>query len=306
MPAKKPALGRGLDALFPSGAPSLATSAASMPAFSTTAIRQIRIEEIEPNPFQPRKDFDPAKLEDLAASIRSKGILQPVILRRAGENYQLVSGERRWRAAQQAGLRSVPAILREYDNQEMMEAALIENIQRDDLNAVEEAEAFHRLIEEFGLTQEGLADGVGKSRVAVTNALRLLKLPRQILDDISAGRLSAGHGRALLGLRDTASQLTIARRIKHDSLSVREVERLVKSRQRAEAAGSAQSGKALDGADLRDDVAELQEKLTGKLGLKVRINPRTNTSGKIEIHYQSLDEFRQLCTHLGVDFEQEL
>lgn len=235
----------------------------------------------------------------MAASIKAKGILQPIVLRRAGTGYQLVAGERRWRAAQQAGLERVPAVVQDYDDQEMMEAALIENIQRDDLNAVEEAKAYDRLINQFGLTQEALAEALGKSRVAITNALRLLKLPREILDLIVEDKLSAGHARALLAVETPGKQLVMARHIVEKSLSVRQIEKLVRDK-------ADENGAPAAPTQAQDDVTELQDRLTQHLGLRVRLLPRSNTTGKLEIYYTSLDEFHKLCAQLGVSLDQAL
>lgn len=303
MPAKKPALGRGLEALFASPALTIAppVPAAAPTPTESVDLAKVPIEEIHPNPFQPRKGFDQQKLEELAASIRSKGILQPLILRHGPAGYQLIAGERRWRAAQIAGLETVPAILREFDDREMIEAALIENIQRDDLNPLDEAVAFRQLTQEYGLTQETLAEALGKSRVSITNALRLLKLPSQVQKMLRAGTLSAGHARALLGIESPAKQLSLAHQAVQRGLSVREVERIV----RGLVEGSRRPAKAPMGA-LRDDVAEMQERLTLSLGLKVRLNPKTNTSGRIEIYYTSLDEFQKLCDQFGIAQDQPL
>jgi ParB family chromosome partitioning protein len=294
MSVKKPALGRGLEALFSS---SVAVS--PMTPSETPTLRQIPIDEIHPNPFQPRTDFNPEKLRELADSIRVKGVLQPIVLRRTGTAYQLVAGERRWRAAQQAGLDRIPAVVRDYDDQEMMEAALVENIQRDDLNSIEEARAYERLLSQFEITQEALADALGKSRVSVTNALRLLKLPREILDLIMEDKLSAGHGRALLMVESAARQITLARQALQKGLSVREVEKLVKEK-------PGDNGSTASEPQALDDVTELQEKLTQQLGVKVKLMPRSNTTGKIEIYYTSLDEFHRVCSQLGINFDQAL
>ncbi|MBI1784660.1 ParB/RepB/Spo0J family partition protein, partial [Candidatus Sumerlaeota bacterium] len=210
MPVKKPALGRGLDALFgPSTAtvaepepppvqPPAPPAAPANPELSQASItggpRQLPIEHITPNPFQPRQDFDPEKLADLVASIREKGILQPLIVRGVKDgHFQIVAGERRWRAAQQAGLRQVPVVIRDFNDLEMTQAAIIENIQRDDLNPIEEARAYETLSNQFGQTQETIAQAVGKSRVAVTNALRLLKLPAEVIEMIQRDILTPGQ-----------------------------------------------------------------------------------------------------------------
>ena len=278
---RRPALGRGLGALIPGGSPA-----------ERKGVIQIGIEEIRPQRGQPRRHFDEAHINELAESIRSKGILLPLIVRRAETGYILVAGERRWRAAQKAGLRELPAMVREVSEKEAFELALIENIQREDLNPIEEAEAYKRLVEEHGLTQEELAAGVGKDRSTVTNALRLLRLPEAIKQAIVAGQLSMGHARALLALPDDdlrkAAEKTIA-----EQLSVRAVEALVQRlkskrlpKEKREAHGSAQ-------------VRHLVEKLQRKLGAKVALKDQ-NGSGTLEIRYQNLGELdRILAAILG-------
>src|SRR5438105_4100397 len=213
---KRPALGRGLGALIPGGSPA-----------ERKGILHLGIEEIRPQRNQPRRHFDQAHIEELAESIRSKGVLLPLIVRRIAEGYALVAGERRWRAAQKAGLREVPVMVREVSEKEAFELALIENIQREDLNPVEEAEAYKRLIEEHGLTQEELAARVGKERSTVANALRLLRLPEAIKQAIVAGQLSMGHARALLAISDESDLRRAAEKTIAENLSVRAVEPLV-------------------------------------------------------------------------------
>lgn len=297
MSAKRPALGRGLDALL---APPKPVAVDGAPRGS---LRQVPIEQIVPNPFQPRSTFDPEKIRDLADSIRQKGILQPVLLRaKAGGGFELVAGERRWRAAQEAGLREIPAVLRELDDREMLEAAVIENVQRDDLNPVEEARSYQRLTTEFGLTQDDLARSIGRSRVAITNALRLLKLPTEVLKMLERQELSAGHGRALLGLENPAGQITLAREAARKSLSVRDVEARVRRIQKERQAPRSKG----DVASLAADAAEWQGRLSSHVGLKVRLVPRNTTSGRVEFFYQSLDEFQALCSKLGLETEQSL
>src|SRR5436853_4516528 len=213
---KRPALGRGLGALIPGGSPS-----------ERKGVMNLGIEEIRPNKAQPRRHFDDAHIEELADSIRSKGVLLPLIVRRIAEGYVLVAGERRWRAAQRAGLRELPVMVREVSEKEAFELALIENIQREDLNPVEEAEAYKRLIEEHGLTQEELATRVGKDRSTVANALRLLRLPDPIKEAIVAGQLSMGHARALLAIPEEGDLKKAAEKVIDENLSVRAVEVLV-------------------------------------------------------------------------------
>src|SRR5436189_5525806 len=233
---KRPALGRGLGALIPGGSPS-----------ERKGVMNLGIEENRPDKGQPRRHFDDAHIDELAESIRSKGVLLPLIVRRSSEGYVLVAGERRWRAAQKAGLRELPVMVREVSEKEAFELALIENIQREDLNPIEEAGAFKRLIEEHGLTQEELAARVGKERSTVADALRLLRLPDSIKNAIVDGQLSMGHARALLAIADEGDLRKAAEKVIADNLSVRAVEALVQRikskrlpKEKREANGSAQ------------------------------------------------------------------
>lgn len=315
MSAKKPALGRGLEALFrpppaPVAPPSAsATAVRAAPAAAPAEVapdgptlRRIPIAMISPNPHQPRKDFDPEKLAELALSIKQTGVLQPVLVRRVGGEYQLVVGERRWRAAQQAGLLEIPAMVHELDERESSVAAIVENVQRDDLNAIEEAEAYQKLQQEFGLTQEMVAQTVGKSRVAVTNAIRLLRLAPFILDWVRQDKLSAGHARALLSLEDPDSQKRLAQEILAKGLTVREAEREARRMAvKAKTAGPANRRFNPDEVDFRG----MEEKLAAHLGLRVKIEPKSNAAGRIEVFYTSLDEFQRFCDNLGLVLDVE-
>ncbi len=274
--AKRPALGRGLGALIPGGSPA-----------ERKGVINLGIEEIRPNRHQPRRHFDEAHIEELAESIRLKGVLLPLIVRRAPEGFVLVAGERRWRAAQKAGLRELPALVREVTEKEAFELALIENIQREDLNPIEEAEAYKRLIEEHGLTQEELAGRVGKERSTITNALRLLRLPDAIKQAIVAGQLSMGHARALLGIAEDADLRRAADKVIAENLSVRAVEALVQRlkskrlpKEKREQAQSAQ-------------VRHLVEKLQRKLGARVELKDKDG-SGTLEIRYTNLAELDRI------------
>ena len=273
---KRPALGRGLGALIPGGSPA-----------ERKGVMNLGIEEIRPDRHQPRRHFDERHIEELAESIRSKGVLLPIIVRRVEGGYILVAGERRWRAAQKAGLRELPVMVREVSEKEAFELALIENIQREDLNPIEEAEAFKRLIEEHGLTQEELATRVGKDRSTVANALRLLRLPDPIKQAIVAGQLSMGHARALLAISDETDLRRAADKVIADGLSVRAVEALVqrlKSRRQPKEKGAEKSSA---------QVRHLVEKLQRKLGAKVELRDKGG-SGTIEIRYQSLAELDRI------------
>jgi ParB family chromosome partitioning protein len=279
---KRPALGRGLGALIPGGSPS-----------ERKGVMNLGIEEIRPNKAQPRRHFDDAHIAELADSIRSKGVLLPLIVRRAAEGYVLVAGERRWRAAQKAGLRELPVMVREVTEKEAFEIALIENIQREDLNPVEEAEAYKRLIEEHGLTQEELAARVGKDRSTVANALRLLRLPDGIKQAIVAGQLSMGHARALLAIADEGDLRKAAARVIAENLSVRAAEALVQRLKSKRLPKQKRDGHG--GTQVR----HLVEKLQRKLGAKVELKDKGG-SGTLEIRYGSLQELdRVLAAILG-------
>ena len=296
MPAKKQALGRGLDALL--GVDEFLDG----PGFRAQGLHNLPIAYLKPNPFQPRHRFDTNSLEELAASIQENGILQPLVVRKAaGKDYEIVAGERRWRAAQRLGMSEIPAIVREFDDEQMIELALIENLQRDDLNPLDEARAYRQLIEEFGLTQENVAQKVGKSRVAVTNSLRLLRLPGKILGWIEEGLISAGHARALLTLDNESLQVALSREIMNKGLSVREAENRVRRLLK-----SADPRPKAKKPEISIDTQDLEEKLCLHLGLQVKIIPKSNTHGMIEVYYSSLDEFSRFFDHLGISMEQEL
>ncbi|HYA26894.1 MAG TPA: ParB/RepB/Spo0J family partition protein [Thermodesulfovibrionales bacterium] len=268
----KTALGKGLESLLPEKA---------------QEIINIDVTRILPGEQQPRKYFKDASLHDLAVSIKEKGVLQPIIVSRTGDGtFRLVAGERRWRASSLAGLKKIPAIVKEVASADSLEIALIENIQREDLNPVETAEAFHRLMKDFNLTQEELSAKVGKDRATVANYLRLLKLPEEIKTFVNDGSLSMGHARAILSIDGRQNQLEAARRIIHKGLSVRATESLAKKWGR--------EGRKKVAHHKKDpQIESLQEKLIRSLGTKVRIHHK-GKKGKIEIEYYSLDEFDRL------------
>jgi len=254
-------------------------------------IREIPIDAIATSPRQPRKRFGEEGLDALAASIREQGVISPLILRRGRDGYELVAGERRLRAARQAGLKSVPAIVREVADAEALELALVENLQREDLNAVEEAEAYRRLSEDFGQSQDGIARRLGKDRSTVSNALRLLRLPRQILDDLVAGTLSGGHARALLALDREADQIRVRDSIVKGGLSVRGAEALVR-RQKGAAVPIRRQPR-------RDqNLATLEKRLREALGTKARI-VRRGEGGTVEIEFYSEEDLDRLLEMLG-------
>lgn len=272
MAAKKGGLGRGLDALFADNSVEESSSASAV---------KLSLNEIEPNKDQPRKTFDEEALAELADSIAQHGVIQPLLVRPMPDgSYQLVAGERRWRAARRAGLSEVPVVIREMSDSEMMELALIENLQREDLNPIEEAEGLQQLIDTYGLTQETAAARVGRSRPAIANALRLLSLPAPILKLTREGKISAGHARALLSLGDEEKMVEIADLILKKEISVREVERLAK----AAAKEKAQKEKPIPRRDTFYDEVELA--LTNSLGrrIKVNVNKKENR-GTIEIEF---------------------
>lgn len=279
---RKRGLGRGLGALIPGG--SLPAAQPPRPA-PVEAERTALIAAIVPNPYQPREIFDETAIEELAASIREKGLLQPLLVRPAANGYQLIAGERRFRAAQRAGLDRVPITIREADDVEALELALIENLQRENLNPVEEARAYKRLGDEFQLSQEDIATRVGKTRSAVTNSMRLLQLPPEVLAQLESGELSAGHGRSLLGLDSVIAQAALAREAATRKLSVRDTEKLVRERQQTPP----------------DDIERraVESDLARALATRVHLRHRSNGSGRIIIEYFSLDELDGLLGRLG-------
>jgi len=301
---KRRALGRGLAALIP-GAPapvsSLAVGAAVARqggAGAGDGTRTIAIEDVHPATAQPRKTFDGERLEELAASIRTQGIIQPLIVRaRAGGGYELIAGERRWRAAQRAGLHEVPAVIRDVAPAQAFEMALVENLQREDLNPIEEAAGYERLVAEFGYTQEKLADRVGKERSTVANALRLLRLPDGVRALVAEGRLSMGHARALLGLESTGAMEKLARRTVTQDLSVRKVEELVRRDREGDAASAAGRPGAAT-ARPSPNARDLGMRLSRALGTRVDVNEAGPGRGQVAIHYQSLDQLDALIERI--------
>ncbi len=284
MPTSRKRLGKGLGALLGEQA---------VEAGRGAGVTEVPVARISPNRFQPRHTFEPEAIADLAASIAQKGVLQPLIVRPARDGrWELVSGERRWRAAQQAGLATVPVVVREVDERELLEIALIENLQREDLDAIEEATGYRRLIDEFGATQAELAQHLGRSRPAVTNALRLLDLPDQVQSMLRQGRLTAGHGSALLGLENRRRMPELAREAADRGLSVRQLERKVKRENR----GPGKPGEPSRSAEL--ERRRIEEELQRALGTRVAVRPGARGKGRIEISYTSLDDFEGLVERL--------
>jgi ParB family chromosome partitioning protein len=302
MNQKRPSLGRGLADLLGQArqppAPIAAPSAAGAPAGVAAGERlaQLPVELLQRGRYQPRDDMRADTLAELADSIRKQGVIQPILVRPlAGpgeQRYEIIAGERRWRAAQQAGLLAVPAVIREVPDEAAIAMALIENIQREDLNPLEEARAFERLISEFKLTHQQVAEAVGRSRTAVTNLLRLLELAPEVAELVEGRQLDMGHARALLGLENRRKQVELAALIVKKSLSVRETEALVRRL-------AAPPGATASSSDRRDpNVARLENELAEKLGAKVQIQHGANGRGKLVVGYGSLDELDGILAHI--------
>lgn len=292
MVARKGGLGKGLDTLIPSQPTRKSEDKLKKEIVVEKVVKKeevmVKITEIEPNTEQPRKHFDEDSLLELAESIKQFGVIQPLIVQKRGDYYEIIAGERRWRAAKLAGLKELPVIVKEYTDQEIVEISLIENIQRENLNPIEEAQAFKRLLEEFHLKQDELAERVSKSRTAVTNSMRLLKLDNRVQQMLVDDMISSGHARALLGTEDKELQYTLAMRVFDEKLSVREIEKLVKGIQKEK-----QKKKE---TDARNQVIykELEEKIRSILGTKVSIQQKDHDKGKIEIEYFSSEELERI------------
>jgi len=262
-------------------------------------IQSVRVSSIEPSPFQPRSNFRPDQLEELVESIREKGIIQPLIVRQHGKKYELVAGERRWRAAQQVGLKEAPVIIRDISDLEVVELALIENLQREDLNPIEEARAYRRLTQDFDLTQEKIAQSVGKSRAAVANALRLLELDEEVQSWLVQGRLSVGHAKVLLGVRGKDEQRMLAERVIRDGASVRATEKLVSGHLAKSGTETKGSSKKSAKEAQSPAIQHVQNLLQHRLGTRVVLHHGTKT-GKIEIEYYGNDDLHRILEELGV------
>jgi ParB family chromosome partitioning protein len=281
MADKRPALGRGLSALIP--------DAPLPPSSSPERALEVDIDLLRPNKFQPRTHMDDGRIDELSRSIKSNGVIQPIVVRKGEGGYEIVAGERRWRASQRAGLLKVPIVVRDIPDDKLLAAALIENIQREDLNAIEEAVAYRRLADEFGLTQEQIAESVGKDRSSVANYVRLLKLPAEIRDYVASGQLSMGHARALLALPDESAQLRLGRDIVGKALSVRETETLVK--------------RLIEPPLARPEIVKdvhtraAEERLRFALGTRVRI-VRKGKGGRVEIDFGDENELHRIYEQL--------
>ena len=252
----------------------------------------IKISKIEPNEGQPRKSFDEETLKELADSMKEYGILQPLLVKRKGGNFQIIAGERRWRAAKMAGLKEVPVIVREYNKQQSVEIALIENVQRADLNPIEEALAYQQLMQEFGLKQEEIALRVSKNRATITNSIRLLKLAEPVQQLLISGEISSGHARALLGLEDKEQQIALASQIIEKGLNVRQVEKLVKMMTKPQK--DEKEKEEGEEKDLSFIFRDLEEKMKGIMGTKVMIHQKDKNKGRIEIEYYSASELERI------------
>lgn len=282
------ALGRGISALIPARTSPYPAEPAPGPAEPVDSITNLAIESIDPNPMQPRSVFHQERLQELAQSIRANGIIQPLVARRRGDRFQLVAGERRWRAAKLAGLSEVPVVVREFADDKLLEVTLIENIQREDLNAIEIAHALERLHKDLALTHEEIARRTGKDRTTVTNMLRLLRLPGDVQALIAEHRLSMGHARAILGLPTPDLQRQAAERVTAQGLSVRQAERLVNRMTET------REPKSADAAEQDPNVKAAVQELERALGTRVRIVQKTDARGRIEIEYFSQEELQRL------------
>lgn len=289
-------LGKGLDSLIPNvvGESTKKEKSQSGKVTSSeekkisTAEVMVKITQIEPNRKQPRKRFNEDALQELAESIKQFGVLQPLVVQKRKEHYEIIAGERRWRASKLAGLKEIPVIIKEYTEQQIVEVSLIENIQREDLNPIEEAQAYKRLLEEFHLKQDELADRVSKSRTAVTNSVRLLKLSEQVQQMLIDEMITSGHARALITVENPEEQYNLAQRIFDEKLSVREVEKLIKNMKKPV------KPKKVDDETLQVIYRDLEERLKVKLGTKVAISSKGNGAGKIEIEFYNHDDLDRL------------
>lgn len=291
MAARKTGLGRGLDSLIPE---TVKTSTGdNVRIVEKPAEIKVKISKVGPNRDQPRKQFDEAALQELAESIRQFGVIQPLIVQEKNGFYEIIAGERRWRAAKMAGLKEVPVIIKEYSDLEAVEISLIENIQRESLNPIEEAEAYKRLIDEFGLKQEEIAERVSKSRSSVTNSMRLLKLNEEVRGMVVDGKLSTGHARALLGISSGTKQAKAAQKVVDENLSVRDTEKLVKKIQEEKKPGREKESPAVPDADAAV-YAGLEENMKRLMGTKVTIKRHGRDRGRIEIEYYSNDDLERI------------
>ena len=284
----KGGLGKGLDALFPSNV-DITALGGDVSHETSEKIVEMKINDIEPNVNQPRKSFDDEKIDDLAASIAEHGVLQPIIVTKKDDYYQIIAGERRWRASKKAGLKTIPAIVREYDEKKIREVALIENIQRQDLNAIETAKAIKELMEEHQLTQEELSKTLGKSRSAIANTLRILNLDERVQDMVQEGKISEGHARTLASIDSPQKQYKLAMEIVNLDLSVRDAEELTKEEKKA-----SKSPKKKETSKLEIIYKDIENRLKKALETKVSFRPMTKSRGKIIIEYYTSEELERI------------
>lgn len=296
--ALKRGLGKGLDSLIPtnvmmeSEVKHSTVSTASSPEEGKDGTLMVKLSKVEPNREQPRKNFDEDSLQELAESLKQFGMLQPILVQNRGDYYEIIAGERRWRAAKIAGLKEVPVIVRELTDQEIVEISLIENIQREDLNPIEEAQAYKRLLTEFHLKQDEVAERVSKSRTAVTNSMRLLKLCDEVQKMVVDDMISTGHARALISIEDPEEQYLIAQKIFDEKLSVREVEKLVKDLHKPPKAPKEEN------KTLQAIYQEISERLKQSLSTKVSVSAKQNGAGKIEIEFYNHEDLERLMERI--------
>ena len=292
MPVKRKGLGKGLDSLIPENKSAKVSSSESKKTEETAEFKSgeqmMKINMVEPNREQPRRNFEEDALLELADSIKQYGVLQPLIVRKRKDYYEIIAGERRWRAAKMAGMKEVPVIIKEYNEQEILEIALIENIQRENLNPIEEAMAYKKLLEEFNLKQDEVAERVSKSRTAVTNSMRLLKLDQKVQQMIIDDMISTGHARALLAIDDPEQQYMLANKIFDEKLSVRETEKLIKEIKNPK---KQKEKKIIENAFIYEDI---EDKMKQVLGTKVHVASKGKGKGKIEIEYYSDKELERM------------
>ncbi|RGD63714.1 ParB/RepB/Spo0J family partition protein [Lachnospiraceae bacterium OF09-6] len=293
MVAKKSGLGKGLDALIPAGNKKAPVKKETEPVIiekivEKKGVETLKITEVEPNREQPRKNFNEDALLELSDSIKQYGVIQPLIVQKKGDHYEIIAGERRWRAAKMAGIKEIPVIIKDYSDQQVMEISLIENIQREDLNPIEEAMAYKNLMEEFHLKQDEIAEKVSKSRTAVTNSMRLLKLDKRVQQMMIDDMISAGHARTLITIEDPDVQYNIATKIFDEKLSVRETEKMVKLIHKPEV--KKEKAEKVNSFIYKD----IEEKIKAILGTKVTVDHRSNNKGRISIEYYSNDELERI------------
>ncbi len=290
-------LGKGLDALIPQETVPVKKTSGKTNTKKGEGVEYVKISSVEPNPNQPRKTFNEDDLQELADSIKQHNIIQPILVQDRKDHYEIIAGERRWRAARIAGLKEVPVIIRNYTEKQILEVSLIENEQRKDINSIEEAVAYKRLMTEFGMTQDEIAETLSKSRVAVTNTIRLLKLTNQVQEMVINDMITPGHARALLAIEDAEEQYNLALRVFDEKLSVRDIEKYVKKRNDPKAKEDPEKNKEQDYI-----YRDLEEKLKIALGTKVAIHAKDKEKGKIEIEYYSKEDLERLTDlFMGVE-----